>query len=55
MNSIDTVVYLISSLIAISAFYIQGQEFIVSMIRGQSPWHKENIQEDGTKQVLLDV
>ncbi len=36
MNSIDTVVYLISSLIAISAFYIQGQEFIVSMIRGQS-------------------
>ncbi len=36
MNSVDTVVYLISSLIAISAFYIQGQEFIVSMIRGQS-------------------
>ncbi len=36
MNDIDTVVYLISSFIAISAFYIQGQEFIVSMIRGQS-------------------
>jgi len=36
MNYIDSVVYLISSLIAISAFYIQGQEFIVSMIRGQS-------------------
>ncbi|BAB60621.1 hypothetical protein [Thermoplasma volcanium GSS1] len=36
MNNIDTVVYLISSLIAISAFYIQGQEFIASMIRGQS-------------------
>lgn len=36
MNSIDTIVYLISGLIAVSAFYIQGQEFIVSMIRGQS-------------------
>jgi len=36
MNYIDSAVYLISSLIAISAFYIQGQEFIVSMIRGQS-------------------
>lgn len=36
MNNIDTVIYLISSLIAISAFYIQGQEYIVSMIRGQS-------------------
>lgn len=36
MNNADTLVYLISSLIAISAFYIQGQEYIVSMIRGQS-------------------
>ena len=32
----DTIIYFISSLIAISAFYIQGQEFIVPMIRGQS-------------------
>ncbi len=36
MNNIDTVIYLISSIIAISAFYIQGQEFIISMIRAQS-------------------
>jgi hydrogenase-4 component E len=36
MNYADSLIYLISSLIAVSAFYIQGQEFIVSMIRGQS-------------------
>lgn len=36
MRDIDTIVYLISSLIVISAFYIQVQEFIVSMIKGQS-------------------
>ncbi len=36
MNSAETLIYLISSFVAISAFYIQGQEFIVSMIRGQS-------------------
>ncbi len=36
MNNIDTVIYLIASIIAISAFYIQGQEFIISMIRAQS-------------------
>ncbi|MEM3670484.1 MAG: hypothetical protein QW767_01900 [Thermoprotei archaeon] len=31
-----TVVYLLSGFIAVSGFYVQGQEFIVSMIRGQS-------------------
>ncbi len=36
MNNIDMVVYMIASIIMISGFYIQGQEFIVSMIRGQS-------------------
>ncbi len=36
MNNIDTVVYLIASIIMITGFYIQGQEFIVSIIRGQS-------------------
>ncbi|MEM0158103.1 MAG: hypothetical protein QXV22_04205 [Thermoplasmataceae archaeon] len=36
MNPSVTLVYLISGLIAVSAFYVQGQEFIVSMIRGQS-------------------
>jgi len=36
MNIVDTIVYLLAAFVAISAFYIQGQEFIVSMIRGQS-------------------
>jgi hydrogenase-4 component E len=36
VNFIDPIIYLLSAFVAISAFYIQGQEFVISMIRGQS-------------------
>lgn len=36
MNSLENIIFLLSSAVAISAFYIQGQEFIIPMIRGQT-------------------
>ncbi|MGP6220700.1 hypothetical protein [Caldiplasma sukawensis] len=36
MNSFENVIFLLSSAVAVSAFYIQGQEFIIPMIRGQT-------------------
>lgn len=36
MNVIQSIIFLIASMVAISGFYIQGIEFIIANIRGQS-------------------
>jgi len=36
MNMIQSIIFLIASMVAISGFYIQGIEFIIANIRGQS-------------------
>ncbi len=36
MNLIQSIVFLIASMVAVSGFYIQGIEFIIANIRGQS-------------------
>ena len=35
MTQIQTGIYLVAALVTISAFYIQGEEFVRSMVRAQ--------------------